>query len=399
MDSTPNRDYYCNFKFKFLKIDLTSSTIYNCHAAKPHKIDYEWLEDESNDLFNTQTSTNERTMMLRNERNDSCEQNCWHIEDNGGSSPRLWQGGAKKSHSEIITNPEIIDLTISKNCNLTCSYCCKEFSTSWIRDIVNNGEYVYTNPDDDLSGRNKITLRDNISLKVKQNDLKKSIKYKILVKQIVEYSDNLEELIITGGEPFVDNDLFDVLEQINMKKGSRVVLYTGLGISLSRFKRYINTIKNIKGPTFYLRISGDGIGKHLEFNRYGIKWNEYNEKIEFLKKQNINFEFQSTLSNLSVFGFNDFYNMFHECGIRLTFSYIPRMMPIYVMDDESKNMVVNQIKHMDEDFKSKIISSILPSPSELQRIQIKEFLEQFIERRVDLSLDIFPRSFIKWIGI
>lgn len=399
MKKSENRDYYCNFKFKFLKIDLTSNTIYNCHAAKPQKIDYAWLAEESNDLFNTETNVSERAMMMRNERNSSCEQNCWHSEDKGASSPRLWQGGASKTHDVINTPPEIIDLTISMDCNLTCTYCCKEYSTSWIRDIVNNGEYNYTNADDDLLNRNKITLRDNISLKVKQNKFKQINKYKTLLNEIVKYAENLEELIITGGEPFVDNDLFDVLSQVNMREGSRVVLYTGLGLSFARFERYINAIKSIKGPTFYLRISGDGIEKHLEFNRYGIKWDEYLKKIEFLKKQNINFEFQSTLSNLSIFGFSDFYKTFYEHGIRLTFAYNPRMMPIYVMDDESKNNIVDELSHVHDDFRNRIISAIKPTPSDIQRIQIKEFLTQFSERRADLSLEIFPKSFLKWVGI
>ena len=45
------------------------------------------------------------------------------------------------------------------------------------------------------------------------------------------------------------------------------------------------------------------------------------------------------------------------------------------------------------------VPSISPEPTETQRIQIKEFLEQFTSRREDLSLDIFPNSFLKWVGI
>jgi organic radical activating enzyme len=395
-----SRDYYCNFKFKFLKIDLTSNTIYNCHAATPHRIDYEWLRSsESNDLFNTEISINERNMMLNNERNSSCEQNCWHAEDSGGISPRLWQGGDKKTHTIVHTNPEIIDLTIGRNCNLTCTYCCKEFSTSWLRDVIDNGEYLYTNADSDLLDRNTVSLREQISLKVKQNDVVESEKYKLLFNEIVTFSPMLEELIITGGDPFINNELGELIKKLKMKPSSKIIIYTGLGFSFARFKKYISMFSDNISSMISLRISADGIGKHLEFNRYGIKWDEFVKKIDYLKEQNIDFEFQTTLSNLSVFGFADFYKKFSDYGIRLTFAYTPRMMSIYVMDDESKNIIKNEIEFMPDDVKSKIISSISPEPTETQRIQIKEFLEQFTSRREDLSLDIFPNSFLKWVGI
>ena len=397
-----SRDYYCNFKFKFLKIDFTQNKTYNCHAAKPHPVDFQWLEI-GNDLFNTETSMKEREMMLVNERNDSCEQNCWHIEDKGGISPRIWQGGPEKTHTEVITKPEIIDLTISTDCNLTCSYCCKEYSKSWLRDIINNGEYQYTNPDEDLTNRNNVILRDRISLKIKQNKFKDLPNYQELLNQVITYSSDLKELIITGGDPFVDNDLFTLLENINMKDDSVIVVYTGLGYSLSRFKRYIEKLKSLNNK-IELRISGDGIGKHLEFNRYGVKWNEFKEKTDWLSthiNDNLSVQFQCTLTNLSIFGFVDFYNMYHDYsnGIRLTFAYTPRNMPVYVLDTQSKVEIENQIQHIDEDFKDKILKSMESNPSENQRIQIGEFIKQFVERREDLSTDIFPKSFLKWAEV
>ena len=39
------------------------------------------------------------------------------------------------------------------------------------------------------------------------------------------------------------------------------------------------------------------------------------------------------------------------------------------------------------------------TPTVQQKIQINEFLTQFIERRPELSLDIFPKSFLTWVGL
>ena len=74
-----DRDYYCSYKFKYLKVDLVSNATYNCHAAKQHAIDFEWLADNKGNLFNTEINIAERQMMMANQRNSSCEENCWPL--------------------------------------------------------------------------------------------------------------------------------------------------------------------------------------------------------------------------------------------------------------------------------------------------------------------------------
>ena len=49
-----NREYYCSQKFRFIKIDLESNTMYTCDAAKPHSIDLQWLEKNPGQLFNNE---------------------------------------------------------------------------------------------------------------------------------------------------------------------------------------------------------------------------------------------------------------------------------------------------------------------------------------------------------
>jgi len=337
--------------------------------------------------------------MLQNERTVSCEQNCWHSEDKGGSSPRLWQGGCDKTHHDVYASPEIVDLTISSNCNLTCTYCCKEFSTAWLRDLINNGEYSYTAPSIELEQRNHVYPIDIKKFKTKQRQLKQDTNYQTLLNEIVYYSKTANELIVTGGDPFVDNDLFGIIEKVNMKTGSTIVFYTGLGVSFTRFKKYIKQIKQIKHANIQLRISAECTAGLLEFNRYGIVWEEFLEKINYLKEHDVNFVFHSTLSNLSVFGFVDFYKMFNDLQITTTFAYTPRMMAPYVLDPESKIKILEDITCLPTAVHRSIKTSITPTPDETQRLHIKEFLQEFARRRSDLSLSVFPDSFLKWIKI
>ena len=388
-----DRNYYCSMKFKFLKIDLASKTTYVCHAARPHNIDFEWLKKNPGNLFNTPTNILEREQMLRNERNTSCEQNCWRAEDVGAVSPRIHQKGTERTHTETVIDPEIIDLTIGIDCNLTCSYCCKEYSNAWRRDIVKKGDYQLTDYDDP---RYRVSIKDKALLAISQPELKKTEHYQILLKEIENSSSRLKKLIITGGEPLLDNQLISILENLNLKSNAVIELYTGLGVSESRFKNMLEKLKNVKN--LLIKISAENISEHLEFNRYGIIWSEFQKKIEFLRESKIDFQFHCTLSNLSIFGFKDFYNYFKNDKIVVTFAYQPTMMAPYVLDEQSKKELIKSLDTLPKEVSSPIILSTQNKPTDRERTNIKEFLFEFTKRR-NLKLNIFPKSFLEWLQL
>jgi organic radical activating enzyme len=376
-----------------MKIDLTSKTMYNCHAAVPHKIDFDWLEKNPGNLFNNPISVFEREQMLRNERNTSCEQNCWPAEDNNAVSPRMYQNGVEKTHTDIITSPETIDLTIGTNCNLTCSYCCKEYSSSWIRDILKKGNYKLTNY---KSGRYQANTKDKLLLKLSPSEVKNSKHYQLLFKEIELVSPTLKYLTVSGGEPLLDNQLLSLLEKLNLKSNIVIKLFTGLGLSHSRFKNILGKLKNIKNLD--LRISAENIDSYLEFNRYGIKWEEFKKKIELIQESKINFEFHCVISNLTIFGFEKFYDYYKNNRISVTFAYQPTMMAPYVLDDHSKTLLNNSLKILPKKIHQPIVASIQKQPSELQRLNCKEFLLEFASRR-NINLNIFPKSFLEWLQL
>lgn len=380
-------------KFRYLKIDLTSQTTYNCHAATPHRIDFKWLDSNSGNLFNTNINVEERRMMLRNERNLSCETNCWHAEDNGAVSPRMYQGGEEKTHLDIITTPEILDLTINSECNLSCSYCCKEFSSAWRRDLINNGEYSISNFDE---YRYRLTKQDKILNLVSQQEMHKSKRFQSLLKEIQSFSPKLKRLDITGGEPLLDNQLLDMLESFDLSNECEINLYTGLGVNEKRFEKIILSLAKI--PNIHIKVSAESIGKMLEFNRYGIKYNEFQRKIDILT-QAIKWSFHCTVTNLNVLGFVDFYNRYPTADKIITFGYQPRFLSPYVLDTETKKIVRQEITSLPDSISHPILQSLEPTPTEEQRIGLKEFLCQFVERRKDLDLTIFPETFLTWAGV
>jgi organic radical activating enzyme len=378
-------------KFRFLKIDLESKTTYTCHAAQPHSVDFNWLSNNSGQLFNTPVNVSEREMMLVNRRNNSCEQNCWRAEDAGATSPRMYQGGEEKTHFEIKTQPEIVDLTIGSDCNLTCSYCCKEFSSSWRRDLTTNGSYSISNVDK----RFELTTKDEVLMKLSQTELKSTKHYQLLLEEIKKVAPGLKKLIITGGEPFLDNQLIDVLAEIPFSNNIEIQLYTGMGVNSARFERILEKLKLIKN--FYLTVSAECTDKLHEFNRYGSSWQDFENKLALLESHRIEYRFQSTLSNLTIFGFVDFANRFKNKTINVTFAYQPDMMSPYVLDSASKQAIIEQIQSLPDTMRQPIEQSLLSIPTEKQRQNIKKFLNEFVSRREDLDVSIYPKTFLNWI--
>lgn len=393
MTELSSRDYYCSIKFRHLKVDLESSTTYNCHASAPHPIDYKWLESNPGQIFNTDINVSERQMMLANKRNPSCEQNCWPAEDRGAVSPRLYQGGVSKTHFNIRPTPEIVDITINSDCNLTCSYCCKEFSSAWRNDIAKNGPYPLIQ---DIS-RYSLDNKDKTLMKVKQTELKHSARYNKILHEIKSVALGIKKLEVTGGEPFLDNQLADTIISMNLPDSAEINIYTGLGVDNTRLQKLCSKLSTI--PNVKLKISAENIGKNLEFNRYGVKWEDFCRNIETIREYNIDFSFHCTISNLTIFGFQEFYNHFADQRITISFAHQPSMMAPYVLDSDSKELLTKQFDCLPDKYKTPLIKSIQGIPSTIEQQDLTKFLVEFVRRRPKLDTRIFPETFLKWVGI
>lgn len=387
-----DRDYYCSMKFRFLKIDVESRTSYNCHAAKPHEIDFKRLSDNPGQLFNTTVNVFERQQMLSNQRNESCEQNCWKAEDAGAVSPRLYQGGQHKTHSQCHTTPEILEITMNSDCNLTCSYCCKEYSSAWRRDIANNGSYDIPG----YSSRFSLDAKDRALYKISQNELKSTARHQQLSREIALFAPGLQKLVVTGGEPLLDNNLIDFLSTLELGDHCQIQIYTGLGVSASRLTKFLSRLQTFKN--LYLTVSAEGTEKFYEFNRYGNSWSVFLNNVQLLSQQKIKYNFQSTLSNLTLFGFADFVNCFKQYDVDITFAYQPDWMSPYVLDPHSKEIVSQQIEYFPDGMKNQIIQSMLAEPTSTQKQNMQVFLREFVKRRPNIDVAIYPKTFLNWIN-
>ena len=217
----------------------------------------------------------------------------------------------------------------------------------------------------------------------------------MLMTEIKSFASGLKEIVITGGEPLLDNQLFDVLDAVS-NSSAVINIYTGLGVDAKRFQRMLDKIKQI--PTAMISVSAECTHKFYEFNRYGNLWTEFIDKIKLLQKSNIEFRFSTAISNLTVIGLADFIKYFVDQRIGLVFVNQPSMMAPYVLDADSKQQIMHDIQSLPDHYQTQIAQSIQADPNESQRQQMSEFLKEYVTRR-NLNVNIYPQSFLDWLDI
>ena len=373
-----------------MKIDFEKNNTYNCDFARPYSIDLDWLEKNPGQLFNNDRTVREREMMLHNERNSSCEFNCFRVEDAGAISPRIIRKGYVRSHDQVITTPRILDITLGSDCNLTCTYCLKEYSSAWRHDLQTNGNYPVVLDDD----RYQLNIADKAVNKLSQNKKLQSRTFQLILKELDIVSSELNTIYITGGEPFLHNNLFDILEKV--KNVPNVFIFSGLGVNVNRIEKILTRLKEFKNVQLWL--SFENIGRYLEFNRYGNRWEDYQKKINLVMQSKINFLFHSVLSNLSLFGFQDFLKIYREHALSYDFVHKPDFMSLYVLDDESKNYIKDIFSNDPLPWKEQLFQTLEINPSDAQILNLKIFLKEFSRRRNINVAEVFPKSFVDWIS-
>lgn len=372
-------DYYCSKKFTDLQVNVQSRLLYNCCKAWPERVNLDWLQDNPGKLFHTDTMLDDRRSMLDNKSCKSCHHGCYKYELQGLQSQRQID-----KQKEKILDPTAplkrLQIILSTDCNLACVYCSPEWSTTWYKDIKNNGEY-------ELDG---LTIGNDqwstLYSRLKQKNRSTETRFFKLLLNEIEVSKGLEDITIMGGEPLLHNQLIEILRTINDK---RITIVTGLGVNDERLQ---NTLNMIAGQKMKFLVSGEATGRYFEFIRHGLKWNDFERRVDMIAEQGHEVRFISTLSNLSFFDIHNFYNMYED-----KFKILPNMltgrnfMLPHVMDEQSKDVCRKNLQPLD-----KTLSAALDkNPSEIDRKNLANYLKQISERR-GVNLNFLPKHFLKW---
>lgn len=371
------RGPYCSQKFWFLSVNAERRTLGACCSAEHVKIDFPWLAKNPGQLFNTDQLVSDRTQMLNGQYPSSCDV-CYKHEDLGLTSRRTLSDNFDDSYTDTKSTPEVISLFLGTNCNLTCSYCCKEYSTAWMHDIDNNGEYFA----DDI--RYQLSMSDKVILKLSQKELQSTYHFNEILDQLSVY-EGLKEFTIAGGEPFLQNGLTSVIDKIKTK----VTISTGLGVTTSRLESILQKIDPTKVD---IVVSAENINQYYEFNRFGNTYQKFLKNLSLLSEYKFDYKFNSVLSNLTVFGFSEFIKEFSENQVHMQLCTDPSFMSVSILPNSIKEYLLDKDygKFTDQ------VYSLLAEPTDVELEQrFCKYVLEFSKRR-SLNLDIFPAEFVAW---
>lgn len=285
-------DTSCQLKWSHSTVFLTELTTSSCHRVKHNKFDLETF-----DFHNTKEKLRDRELMLEGKWPGRGCEHCKNIEDAGGTSDRLlhldfhgYRAPPELDHNTtaVHVTPRILEIYFSNTCNLKCVYCTPNFSSQINQENTKFGRFY----DNGVFLPGKSSLPD-------QFDAATDKMFTWLDTNI----HNLDQLLVLGGEPFIQqesNRLFEFLKA----KGPldlNLVVFSNLTIPAKRFDAIVETLKQL--PIAQITIVGsiDSWGPGAEYQRNGLDLAVFERNfLHLLHNTNFTLNINSTLTVLSI---------------------------------------------------------------------------------------------------
>jgi len=303
----------CLAKWTQVTMHLQLGHTHSCHHPKTHAISPSEIKRNPSALHNTMYKKRKRKEMLEGHRPDECDY-CWNVEDNSDRfSDRTFKSAESWSypHYKEITqlgwredyNPKYVEVAFSNACNFACSYCGPAFSSKWMEEVTKHGSYPTTDKFNDLS-----YLVDENKKPFKQTEYNPYVE--AFWKWWPDLYKDLHTFRITGGEPLMSKDTWDVLDYIidnpNPNRELNLAINSNLGVPDKLIDKFIEKISRIceeyRVKEFVVFTSVDTWGEQAEYTRNGLEFNRFWDNVNKLltKCPRINLTFMSTYNALSV---------------------------------------------------------------------------------------------------
>jgi organic radical activating enzyme len=306
---------FCLAKWLQVTIHLQNGHTHSCHHPDTHKIPLEELEKDPSALHNTQLKKELRQQMLDGKRPAECDY-CWNIEDTPGNHlsdrhikshddwalPQL-ESVAKAPTAKSI-NPTYVEVSFSSVCNFKCAYCVPNVSTKWMEEIKKFGPYPTSQGFNNLSD---LVKKDKMPLPVDQENPYVDAFW----KWWPDLYKDLKVFRITGGEPLLTKNTFEILEFVNKnpRKDLELAINSNLGVPFGLIEKFATLaeplVEQDKLKSFTIYTSVDTFGEQAEYLRDGLDYDYFINNVEYLLKRikKLQIVFMCTYNALSVVNF------------------------------------------------------------------------------------------------
>ena len=303
----------CLAKWKQVSLHLTTGLNNSCYHPPLHSIDPDAIAINPAALHNTQHKKAQRKIMLQQQRPSECSY-CWNMEDLGRLSDRHYRSGEpwaavdfeqiKNSTGEEDVVPSYVEVNFNNACNLKCSYCSPQFSSSWQQEVERHGAFptlVPHNAAEHFSGhRRPIPARDHNPY------------VEAFWAWWPTLYPELKHFRMTGGEPLMDRNTYRVFDYVleHPKSDLHLAVTSNFSVEPELSNKYFDHVQrlcntNIEHFMQYVSLDS-GIGPQAEYIRHGLNFERLQRNVETyltdIPYRN-SLTFIVTMNNLSVTGF------------------------------------------------------------------------------------------------
>ena len=307
----------CLAKWKQVSLHLPTGLNNSCYHPPLHKISIEDIGRNPGALHNTEHKKQQRKIMLAGERPPEC-QYCWNMEDLGELSDRHYRSGEpwaavdfekiqNSTGEETDVIPSYVEVNFNNACNLKCSYCSPQFSSSWADEANRHGAFPTATPHnapEHFSGSRRV----------------------IPAKEPNPYVEafwswwptlypELKHFRMTGGEPLMDRNTYRVFDYVleHPKSDLHLNVTSNFSVEDQLFNKYISYVQQLCTQDiehFMQYVSLDsGRGAQAEYIRSGMSADRVTRNVnryltEVPTRNSLTFII--TMNNLSVTGFRDY---------------------------------------------------------------------------------------------
>lgn len=350
---------FCAAKWYNATIWLGNGRTASCHHPAAHPVPLRGIEENPSSLHNTAFKKRQRKLMLEGTRPEECGY-CWRVEDADASvhSDRTYKSACYSDEEidylktlgwDANVDPKTLEISFDNLCNLSCSYCNAEFSTTWANDVKTNGIYENMKTTGGEAYQNDGSHANPFEIKGESN---------FYISSFFKWFDsslkhNLQELRVTGGEPTRSPDFWRLVDKCEGAK-FRFAVNTNMMMDEQKLESLVDCSRKFK--YFDLYTSCETYGKHAEFVRHGFEYDTWMRNLRhFADNGSYKHIFiMMTISALTLFKMTEFmdemidlkreYNSRDLFGMSLNILRFPSFQSVNILPEHIKLKVADQLE-------------------------------------------------------
>lgn len=368
------------------------------------------------EVWNSNFMKSARKKMLSGEKINPCK-NCYNVEQSGATSLRQSYNDqyfeSFRNHVEEsiekngkITNfPAFIELRTGNTCNSACRMCNTNDSSL----IYKENTHIHNTlkdkiQDPEVVSRGYITLGDPEYVIFGSSNDRMSTRVMNLDAHFNEVIENIKDikfLTLSGGEPFLLEKTYSLLQEI-VEKNPNITLYVNTNGSILTDK-LVDLLKKIKEVRICVSI--DGYESVQEYIRHPLKWKKINKnlnKLNTLRNKNFFLNFNITVQSFNILNLEDIIMKllvdYSGAYVNLSILTSPDHFCIQNIPDEAKDLVKERNKNIIEkiksiknlrDYEKYNANSVINQLQDINSFMLAKPMDQELFKRLQANIKIY----------